>query len=153
MGELADALRERGARLTVQRELILDVIESMSGHIAVEDVYRRIHPRFPQVNVSTIYRTLELLEEAGLIAHTHFHDGAAKWHRSEDAHHQHLVCDRCGAEIELDPALIEPFDHVLRDRYGFAPNFAHFAIVGVCHDCQALPVAPSRMGEHRHEAS
>jgi Fur family transcriptional regulator, ferric uptake regulator len=140
VGYLSDALRERGARLTLQREIILDTLESMSGHIAVEDVYRRIHPRFPQVNVSTIYRTLELLEEAGLIAHTHFHDGAAKWHRKEDAHHQHLVCERCGAEIDLDLSLIEPFAHDLRDRYGFAANFEHFAIVGVCSACQQAAV-------------
>jgi Fur family transcriptional regulator, ferric uptake regulator len=136
VGQLSEALRERGLRLTLQREIILDTLEGMTGHIAVEDVYRRIHPRFPQVNVSTIYRTLELLEQSGLIAHTHFHDGAAKWHRTEEAHHQHLVCERCGTEIDLDVALIAPLERTLRTRYGFAANFEHFAIVGICRNCQ-----------------
>jgi Fur family ferric uptake transcriptional regulator len=136
VGQLSDALRERGMRLTLQREIILDTLESMNGHIAVEDVYRRIHPRYPQVNVSTIYRTLELLEQEGLIAHTHFHDGAAKWHRSEEAHHQHLVCERCGAETDLDLGFMEPLARSLREQYGFAANLEHFAIVGVCRECE-----------------
>jgi Fur family ferric uptake transcriptional regulator len=139
VGQLSQALRERGWRLTLQREIILDTLEAMSGHIAVEDVYRRIHPRFPQVNISTIYRTLELLEQSGLIAHTHFHDGAAKWHRTEEAHHQHLVCERCGLEIDLEVTLIEPLARILLDRYDFAANFEHFAIVGVCRNCQQPP--------------
>jgi Fur family ferric uptake transcriptional regulator len=141
MGELSGALRERGYRVTLQREIILDALEGISGHISVEDVYQRIHDRFPQVNVSTVYRTLELLEQEGLVTHTHFHDGVAKWHRAEDAHHQHLVCERCGIEQDLDLTVVEPLARDLQSHYGFAPNFAHFAIVGLCRACQAAAVA------------
>ena len=136
MGQFSATLRERGYRLTLQRELILDALEAISGHISVEDVYQRVHFRFPQVNVSTVYRTLELLEQEGLVAHTHFHDGVAKWHRAEEARHQHLVCERCGAEQDLDLAVVEPLARDLRAQYGFEPNFAHFAIVGLCRLCR-----------------
>ena len=135
MGQLSATLKARGVRLTLQREIILDVLEVIPGHISVEDVYGRVHARFPQVNVSTIYRTLELLEQEGLLSHTHFHDGVAKWHRKEEARHQHLVCRRCGSESDLDLAIIDPLARDLRERYGFQADFTHFAIVGLCRAC------------------
>ena len=139
MGQLSAKLRDRGYRLTLQREIILDVLESISGHIAVDDVYSRVHPRFPQVNMSTIYRTMELLEQEGLVEHIHFHAGVAKWHRAEEARHQHLVCERCGAEAELDLELVAPLAREIRARHGFEANLAHFAIVGLCQKCQEAP--------------
>ena len=95
MGQLSTVLRERGFRLTLQRELILDAVESRHGHISADELYVEIHARFPQVNISTVYRTLELLEEEGLLSHTHFHDGISRWHHEEESHHQHLICERC----------------------------------------------------------
>jgi Fur family ferric uptake transcriptional regulator len=138
MGQLSATLRERGHRLTLQREIILDALESINGHIAVDDVFQRIHARFPQVNVSTVYRTLELLEQEGLVTHTHIHDGVAKWHRADEAQHQHLVCERCGFELDLDLSILAPLDRELRERYGFAPHFSHFAIIGLCKACQEI---------------
>ena len=142
MGQLSTRLRERGHRLTVQRQVILDALESITGHISVDDVHERVQTQFPQVNVSTIYRTLELLEQEGLVSHAHFHDGVSKWHRAEDAGHQHLVCERCGAEQTLRLDVVEPLASVLRTDYGFRPNLMHFAIVGVCRECQAAEAQP-----------
>jgi Fur family ferric uptake transcriptional regulator len=136
VGQFSATLQERGYRLTVQRTLILDIVESIAGHIGVDDVFGRIHATYPQVNVSTVYRTMELLEQEGLLTHTHFHDGAALWHRAEEGHHQHLVCERCGARLDLDLSVLEPLERELRDRYGFAPNLTHFAILGLCRECQ-----------------
>ena len=137
MTELSSALKERGYRLTLQREIILDAVESIHGHISVDDIFRLVHPRFPQVNVSTIYRTMELLEEAGLVGHTHFHDGGTRWHHGDEAPHQHLVCRLCGAEQELDLNLTAPLARDIRERYGFEPELTHFAIIGVCRACQS----------------
>jgi len=141
MGQLSTVLRSRGYRLTLQRELIIDALEAIDGHISVEDVYQRVHGRFPQVNVSTVYRTLELLEQEGLVTHTHFHDGVVMWHRSEDAHHQHLICERCGSEQDLDLRFVAPLASSLEAQYGFTPNFSHFAIVGLCRVCQEVEEA------------
>lgn len=135
MGKLSAALQERGYRLTVQRALILDAIESLAGHISAEDIYALIRERFPQVNISTVYRTLELVEQAGLAVHAHFDDGVAKWHLAEDSSHQHLVCRRCGKEQELDLEVVEPLAQELRERYSFLADIAHFAIIGLCQEC------------------
>jgi Fur family ferric uptake transcriptional regulator len=95
---------------------------------------------------------MELLEHEGLVAHTHFHDGSAKWHRAEEAHHQHLVCERCGAEMDLDAEVVEPLERELRERYGFAANLTHFAIVGLCRACQERAGSePVRTHGHTHE--
>ena len=128
--------RARGFRMTLQRQIILDVIESLEGHITAEAVYAQVRARYPQVNLSTVYRTLEFLEELSLVSHTHFDDGVARWHGAGEAPHQHLICRRCGSEQELDLALLEPLDRELRHRYGFQADLAHFALVGLCARCQ-----------------
>lgn len=144
MSELSAALRERGYRLTLQRDIILRTVESIQGHISVDDIFQRVHPQFPQVNVSTIYRTMELLEEAGLVGHTHFHDGTTRWHRAGEDAHQHLVCKLCGAELELDLSLTAPLAAEIRESYGFAADLSHFAITGLCANCLAQQVGPRR---------
>jgi len=139
MSALSGELRKRGYRVTVQREIILAALEQLeaaAGHVTAEAVYGRIRDQYPQVNISTVYRTLELVEEAGLITHTHFDDNVAKWHVSEKAEHQHLACRRCGAEQEVDPEIVAPLAAELDRRYGFQADLPHFAIVGLCRQCQ-----------------
>ena len=128
--------RERGFRMTLQRQIILDAIDSMRGHITAEAVHAEVRARYPQVNLSTVYRTLEFLEELDLVRHTHFDDGVARWHGAGEAPHQHLVCRRCGFEQELELSLLEPLDRELRRHYGFTADLAHFALVGVCAACR-----------------
>ena len=132
---MVSALRDRGFRVTLQRQIILEAVETFPGHFSPEDVYAQFRDRFPQVNVSTVYRTLEMLEEAGLVTHTHFDNGVAKWHRAEAGSHQHLVCRECGRELELDLEVLSPLAADLLKRYGFNADLAHFAIVGTCKTC------------------
>src|SRR5919202_5906570 len=102
VNQLRRALRERGLRMTPQRQLILDAVDSMHGHISVEQIHQRVICQFPDVHVSTVYRTLEVLEEIGVVRHTHFHDGVAQYQRTDEAPHHHLVCSICHTDIELD---------------------------------------------------
>ncbi len=134
--ELHAALKARGVRLTRQRQLILEALASLPGHISADLVFQRVVEQFPDVNISTVYRTLELLQELGLVRHTHFDDGVAQYHLAHEPAHQHLVCRACGAERELDMALLEPVAARLRAEYGFEPDLAHFAIVGLCRECR-----------------
>jgi Fur family ferric uptake transcriptional regulator len=134
--DLGTLLRHRGQRMTPQRQLILEAIETMQGHISAEAVHARVTQRFPQVNISTVYRTLELLQELGYVTHTHFGDGVA-YHRAEEGVHQHLVCRHCGAEQELDVQVLEPLGQELLEKYGFTADLAHFAIEGTCRACSA----------------
>jgi Fur family ferric uptake transcriptional regulator len=141
MGQLVQTLKERGHRLTPQRQLILEAIESAEGHVSAESVHGRVAAQFPQVNISTVYRTLELLQTLGLVTHTHFDDGIALYHLAEDSNHQHMVCRVCGSEREIELHELDPLDKHLRERYGFQADLAHFAIIGMCGSCAANPDA------------
>lgn len=135
--ELKIALKQHGLRMTPQRQLILDAVASMHGHVSAEQVYQQVVRVFPDVNISTIYRTLEVLEELGVVRHTHFHEGVAQYERTDAARHHHMVCSRCGADAELDLEVLQPLADELKRRYGFEADLAHSAIVGLCSDCQA----------------
>ena len=129
-------LKQRGLRMTPQRQLILEAIAASEGHMSAEGLYQQVAPRFPDVNISTVYRTLEVLEELGLLRHTHFHAGVARYHLATEREHQHLVCRRCGRETELDLDVLRPLGDALQRRYGFAADLTHTAIVGTCQTCQ-----------------
>jgi Fur family ferric uptake transcriptional regulator len=135
--ELQDRLRAHGLRITPQRQLILEAVASLSGHITVERVHQRVVRQFPDVNVTTVYRTLETLEELGLVSHTHFHDGVAQYHLASEPPHQHLLCLDCGSATELELATLEPLAALLLERYGFKAALGHTAIVGTCARCRA----------------
>lgn len=133
---LQGALREQGLRMTPQRQIIAEAIASLEGPITAERVHRHVARQFPDVHPTTVYRTLETLEELGLLRHTHIHGGVAHYHLADHPVHQHLVCDGCGAEEEVDPVMLQPLASELRRRYGFAAVLGHTAIVGRCRKCQ-----------------
>jgi Fur family transcriptional regulator, ferric uptake regulator len=135
--ELRQALKDQGLRMTPQRQLILEVVASMRGHISVDEVYRQVSARYPDVNITTVYRTLEVLEDRGLVRHTHFHDGRSQYERTDEPPHQHLVCRACGRDQEMDLSVLEPLAEDLRQRYGFTADLSHTAIVGLCRACSA----------------
>jgi Fur family ferric uptake transcriptional regulator len=140
--DLKVALRQRGLRMTPQRQLILDVVSSTHGHFSADEVHQQVVRVFRDVNISTVYRTLEVLEELGVVRHTHFHDGVAQFERADAGRHQHLVCSRCGADAELDLDVLRPLAEELKRRYGFEADLAHSAIIGLCRHC--APSAGSR---------
>lgn len=135
MPRLLDDLRSRGYRMTPQRRVILEALENARHHTTAEAIARRVAQRSPGMDASTVYRTLVLLEENGLVTHTHFDDGVTRWHLASREAHQHLVCRRCGDEQELDLAVLEPVARRIRDRFGFRADMAHFAIAGTCARC------------------
>jgi Fur family ferric uptake transcriptional regulator len=135
--DLRAALKERGWRMTPQRRLILEAIARSSGHISAEQVHRQVVSEYPEVNLTTVYRTLEVLEGLGIIRHTHFHGEAAQYQRADEPAHQHVVCTKCGVDQELDVSVMEPLVDELRERYGFHADLSHTAILGVCSTCFA----------------
>jgi Fur family ferric uptake transcriptional regulator len=137
------ALKGRGLRMTPQRQLILDAVASARGHVSADQVHQQVIRHFPDVNVTTVYRTLEVLEEIGLMRHTHFHNGVAQYERTDEAPHHHLVCTVCEGETELDVQTLEPLARELEHRYGFKSDLAHTAIVGVCRECRLTRVSAS----------
>ena len=128
-------LSNLGYRLTPQRLMILGAVEEADSHISAEEIYAQVRAHYPQVNISTVYRTLELLKELELVTEISLGDGRVRYHCMGKGHHHHLVCQECGAIIDLDEsALFLLRDTLLRD-YKFVADLRHLAIFGRCVNC------------------
>ncbi|MBB5934408.1 Fur family transcriptional regulator [Streptomyces zagrosensis] len=127
-------LRARGYRLTPQRQLVLEAVDTLE-HATPDDILTEVRRTASGVNVSTVYRTLELLEELGLVSHAHLGTRAPTYHLAERHHHLHLVCRDCTDVLEADQTIAEPFARQLRETFGFDTDLKHFAIFGRCAKC------------------
>ena len=108
----------------------------VQGHISPQHVVRRVQEKIPGVNASTVYRTLEMLEDAGVVAHAHLERGA-EYHRVGEHDHVHLECARCGLQESVAATDVAPAATAIAHRNGFVPDFTHFAISGLCARCAA----------------
>jgi Fur family transcriptional regulator, ferric uptake regulator len=129
-------LRQRGYRLTPQRQLVLEAVDTLE-HATPDDILVEVRRTASGVNISTVYRTLELLEELGLVSHAHLGHGAPTYHLADRHHHIHLVCRDCTDVIEADLSVADSFTGELRERFGFETDLKHFAIFGRCAACTA----------------
>ena len=127
--DLVERLHARGLRATPQRERVLGAVRTM-GHATPEQIFESI----PDVDLTTVYRTLELLEELGLIRHTHLDHGAPAYRPAEDDH-VHIVCHDCGTVTDAPAALAEELERRLLDERGFRLDRAHLTVFGQCRDC------------------
>lgn len=132
--ELAARLREQGYRLTPQRQLVLRAVEKL-GHATPDEVLAEVHAQSSAVNVSTIYRTLEVLEELGLVRHAHLSDRAPTYHSVSDHEHFHLVCRNCHKVVSVDPEVVAPLAERLEREQGFVLDVGHLAVFGRCTKC------------------
>ena len=133
--DIAGELSKQGYRLTPQRMMILSAIENSDDHISAEEIYAQIVAKYPHVNVSTVYRTLELLKRLGLVTETNLGEGRVRYHPAEKGHHHHLVCQECGAIIDLDESLLASLKGALLREYKFNADLRHLAILGRCVNC------------------
>ena len=128
-------LSNLGYRLTPQRIMILSAIENSDSHISAEEIYAQVRAHYPQVNISTVYRTLELLKELELVTEISLGDGRVRYHCMGKGHHHHLVCQECGAIIDLDESVLSPLKDTLLREYKFIADLRHLAIFGRCVKC------------------
>ncbi|MBN1433224.1 transcriptional repressor [Candidatus Fermentibacterales bacterium] len=128
-------LRERGYRITPQREIVIEVIAHSGRHMSADDVLREAHKRAKSVNRATVYRTLEMLVEEGLATRANLGAGRVVYATGKHGPHLHLVCRHCGSVMEIRDAPIGPLLEDLRERYGFDSGPSHFAIQGLCRTC------------------
>jgi Fur family transcriptional regulator, ferric uptake regulator len=136
MSDWQARLRESGHRLTPQRELVLAAVETL-GHATPDEVYAEVRTHSSAINLSTVYRTLELLDELGLIHHAHLSDRAPTYHSTSGHEHSHLVCRGCRAVISVEATDMEAALGPLAGRHGFAPDYGHLTVFGICADCAA----------------
>jgi Fur family transcriptional regulator, ferric uptake regulator len=134
--EWDEQLRARGYRVTPQRQLVLEAVAQLD-HATPEEIGNQVQQTARGVNISTIYRTLELLEQIGMVTHTHLGHGAPIYHLASHADHVHLVCRECDRVTETGPDTIRPLITVLDERYGFETDVGHLTVFGRCADCRA----------------
>jgi Fe2+ or Zn2+ uptake regulation protein len=132
---IMDRLAAAGGRRTASRQAIIEAIVEAGNHLTADEIAAQVHERFPSVNLSTVYRTLDALTELGIVDHVHFGHGRAVYHLTDEAH-QHLVCEKCGVVEELPVSRLRPFLRVLDREFGFELDRRHFALVGRCRACR-----------------
>ena len=126
-----ERLREKGYRLTPQRELILGAVEEL-GHATPDEVLAEVRTHSTAVNASTVYRTLEVLEELGLVRHAHLSDRAPTYHATSEHEHFHLVCRECQRVVSVDPDVVAPLLRRLRTEFAFVADVGHLTMFGRC---------------------
>ncbi len=118
----------------------------MLEHATPDDILHEVRKTASGVNISTVYRTLELLEELGLVSHAHLGHGAPTYHLAARHHHLHLVCRDCAEVIEADVEVAAEFTAKLRASFGFDTDMKHFAIYGRCADCTGKAAEAAESG-------
>lgn len=129
-----ERLRASGHRLTPQRELVLRAVEEL-GHATPDEIFQHVRRSSSAVNLSTVYRTLELLDELGLIRHAHLSDRAPTYHSARGHEHAHFVCRGCHEVFSIDREDIEAALGPLAQRQGFTPDYGHLTVFGRCRSC------------------
>jgi Fur family transcriptional regulator, ferric uptake regulator len=130
-----ERLRGSGYRLTPQRELVLAAVEKL-GHATPEDVLAQVREQASAINLSTVYRNLEVLEELGLVRHAHLSDRGATYHSTTEHEHFHLVCRKCQRVTSVDPDVAADFVERLREEQAFRVDVGHLVVFGTCTDCE-----------------
>jgi Fur family ferric uptake transcriptional regulator len=132
-----DQMRERGMRWTPQRRLLLKVLAQAQGdHVTAAELLDRCRAQDPETTPSTVYRTLDVLEEMGLVRHAHGADGREEFHVLPEREHGHLTCTKCGQTWEIDADEAQALTTTLSSKRGFEVELSHLAVVGVCSGCR-----------------
>jgi len=134
-----------GYRLTVGREVVLEVLSKAEGHLSAEDIFMQVRPKYPHVGLTTIYRTLDVLAELGMVYKLDFGDGRARYELAEDPkgarHHHHLVCTKCNRVIDYtdfineEVELLRETEKGLSKKYGFKIASHIIQFYGLCGSC------------------
>ncbi|MDC7226207.1 MAG: Fur family transcriptional regulator [Spirochaetales bacterium] len=143
--ELEGGIRNRGLRMTLPRQLVAQVLESADGYLSAEDIYSIIREEYPAIGLATVYRTLVLLDEMGIVNRYNFGEGRARYIAAEDQtaeHHHQLICERCYKVIkysdfsEDERELYKKVESVLSEKHGFEIKRHIVQFHGICPDCR-----------------
>lgn len=133
----ANALRARGLRVSAARRLVLQALYEAEGPVTAEAIAAGLDGRLPLSDLGSVYRNLDMLEQAGLVSHVHLGHGPGLYALAGAGQREFVVCERCGAFRALDDGELDDARAAILARTGFETRFAHFPAVGVCPDCRA----------------
>jgi Fur family transcriptional regulator, ferric uptake regulator len=140
--DLNALVREHGARLTPQRQIVLDTLCALGGHVSVAELFEDVHGRYPAIDRSTIYRALAFFAEMKLVVASDV-GGVAVYEIAANgsAGHAHLVCRHCGEMQHVAGDALDRLAGRLADEYGFAADLDQLTIDGLCRDCRSIDCA------------
>ncbi len=141
LNDVRDLLRSRGLRWTPQRRALVEVLARTNGHVTTTELIERCREVDPATIASTVYRTMDVLEEMGLVRHGHGADGREEFHVLPAAEHGHLHCEGCGGTWEIDAQEGREIVRSLEQGRGFAVDLSHVTIVGRCAECRGADAA------------
>ena len=128
-------LRARGLRISTARRMIVNFLFDVSAPVSAQQIAAGL--RSTGLDLTSVYRNLETLQEHGVIRHFHAGHGAGRYVLASGRDQEYLVCDRCGAILEIDDRELAPLREAVRRRFGYLVGFAHFPMMGVCPSCAA----------------
>lgn len=121
---------------STRRELILETLAELGRHVTAEELLRAVRARDPRIGAATVYRTLRVFQESGLVAERHFEGGATRFELVSDEHHDHLICTSCSMIIEFEDEAIERDQHRIAQAHGFVLREHRHELYGICPGCQ-----------------
>ena len=136
IAEMNRYLAEKGLKSTRQRDAVAEIFFSTQGHISAEELYLKVSKSHPGIGLTTVYRTLRLLTEAGLAKERRFGEPQGVFEKEDtERHHDHLICTRCGRIIEFKEPSIEKMQEDVARRYGFVVTDHKMELYGLCKSC------------------
>lgn len=138
--KLKGNLKEKGYKLTPQRRAIVDnIIKNEGSHLTTEELYDFVKKECPEIGLATVYRTVQLLEDLGVVSKLDLNDGCYRYelvHEDENHHHHHLICSNCGKVIEVQGDLLEVLEHEIESKYDFKIKNHSVKFYGICNECK-----------------
>lgn len=129
-------LRERGYRMTPQRQIIMDAICAGGGHTTLPQILERVQQKAPAINQATVYRSLHFLLNMGLIVKAEIAPSETVYEIAGQSPHHHLLCRNCHQEIEIDAEPLAALQIAIAERYGFLIDAPHLLLTGLCAHCR-----------------
>lgn len=138
--QFKEKLKQKGCKLTLQRRSVLDVlIKHCNEHLSTEEIYDFVKENYPEIGLATVYRTVQLFEEMGIVDRLNFDDGCSRFElSSEDTvhHHHHLICESCNKVFEVENDLLEEIEKEIERKYKFTIHDHNVMFYGICKDCE-----------------
>lgn len=134
--DVVEALQQIGYRLTPQRMMILEAIADSEGHLSAEEIHETVRAAYPYLDISTVYRTLDLLKTLHLVSETDLGRGPAQYELLSKGLHHHLICTECGEILDVPNSLLDSLRHAMSEEYDFHAEIEHLAVFGICSNCE-----------------
>ena len=140
---IKDKLKETGFKITPQRRAILEILlENDDKHLSSEEIYDMVRVSCPEIGLATVYRTIQLLSEVGLLSKLNLDDGCIRYeirlNKDEKHNHHHLICKNCSKIIEVQEDLLESIENKIQEIYKFDIIDHDVKFFGICEDCQKI---------------